>query len=264
MGERPYWAWVRRVAASGTSLTAGGQLGDNAPSLVATRRCGEFWRTDDLSDALTVDFGADVALRLLYLRFNRVASLPGGTVTHELYSDGQTPGSDAPAYSSGALTLGLEARWAQHWHLLPAEGSYRYWRVVYDLTGVGFVDLVRAEALPVWRPTHGIFPGATEDPGRRSLSRVSDVSGASFREPRRNKRRWGVNHGEVTAADKWTFEEMIELADLSGEVWLLRDPGETTYPNRAILWAELAAGGVIAQPNLPAGYQADFEIMENV
>lgn len=264
MGERAIWAWQDRVAASGTVLTATSKLGDNAAGNVADPRCGKFWRTSGLTDALLADFGSNVSLQLLYLRFSRRVDLPGGTVTHELYTDGQTPGVSTPAHTTGALTLGLEARWAQHWHLLASQGSYRYWRVVYGLSGVTFADLVRASALPIFRPGHGVFPGATQDAGSLSLVRVSEISGAKFREARPLKRRWGVNHGEIGAADKRTFEDMIETVGTDGEVWFVKDPGEATYPNRELLWGGIARGAVIAQPNLPAGFQADFEIEENV
>lgn len=144
-------AWVNRVdtAAITASSEAGNLVADNLRAQPISVR----WRTTDLNAYVDFDFGADVEIGVVALRFYRPGlGTIGGTITHTIDADGGTPGAGA-VYDSGAIDANVDADHGYHLHLLPTAATGRYWRCALDLSGPSFVDIGRAWAGPAFQPT---------------------------------------------------------------------------------------------------------------
>lgn len=150
MSENILLAWVNRV--DGAAITASNEAGNLVADNLRSQPISVRWRTTDLGAHVDVDFGTDVEIGVVALRFYRPGlSAIGGTITHTIDGDGGSAGAGVE-YDSGAIDANVDTGYGYHLHLLPTPVTGRYWRCALDLTGPSFVDIGRAWAGPAFQP----------------------------------------------------------------------------------------------------------------
>lgn len=228
----PLFSYVNHV--DGGTLSASAQSGDLSPSNMASPIIDRVWRTQTLTAYGQVDFGADKTVDCLALRFSRAVTLPtSGTVTHALDADGGTPGAGA-VYDSGAVSIGVADGYGYHLHVPASSQTARYWRFTFNITGVDFIDVVRAWAGEAFRPDPGLSEGYAD--GFSSADRVarSPRSGDAWGEQRAYKRTIAGALGGMT--DDWTTaRELSRIAGRAGEVLFCKDTAASDVGKEVVI-----------------------------
>jgi hypothetical protein len=221
-------SWVNHVDADATILSASEENGDFRVANLANPIIGRRWRALSLTAWAQADFGADVAIAALALRFCRDTAIPlAGTVTHTLDADGGTPGTGA-VYGPGATAIGTADGYGYHFHKLAAEVSARYWRFTFDLSGVSFADVGRAWAGQAWQPSRNYAVGAEDE--WRDLSKISVAprSGAEFPDERPRQRVFRLELPAILASERDTARELGRIAGTSQQILLALDPDDAS------------------------------------
>ena len=262
------FSWINHVDRSGASLSASQTAGDLTPSNMAKPQVATPWRTTSLTAWGQVDFGADVAIGCVALRFRRVnGSVPPttGTVQHQLDADGGTPGTGA-VYDSTAVALNVDAEYGYHLTVPSSEQTARYWRFTFAVSGVTFIDVGRAWAGPIFQPKHGIgFPHSDVWFDRSAVS-AALRSGVEWVDPRAFQRAIGINLGAVEEDEKASARGLMRTAGVSGQMLFCLDAA--TADNRKfdtiIGRREQNRALVHAVPSGPKLYSTTMTIRESL
>jgi hypothetical protein len=219
----PVLGVVNHVDRSGTVLTASGTTGDLTASNMANPIVGRRWRTSSLTAYCTVDFGSDVDIAVMALRFPRDTTFPtSGTVQHQLDPDGGSAGSGA-TYDSGAVSINTTDGYGYHVIVPGAEYSARYWRFTFNVSGVSFLDVGRAWAGPVYRSTYGLAFGDTDTWLDPSLLQTGARSGAEYVDALPVRRILRDGFVAVTNLERSEVREIARQAGASSQVLFTRD-----------------------------------------
>ena len=254
-------SWTNHVDAAAAVLSASSQAGDLSPSNMVNSIIGRRWRTTVLTAYAEIDFGADVQIGVLALRFPRDVALPlTASVTHALDADGGTSGAGV-AYSSGVVSLGLSDGYGYHVHIPAAVATARYWRFTFSsVSGVSYIDVGRAWAGPKWSPTHNMVFGYNDE--WMDLSRVSasERSGAEFVDERARQRGFAFSFEALSEAERDQVREMQRLIGVSRQVLLVKDSAAWTTET---LIGRLAESSPIRHTDMPI-YSKAFTIRESL
>ncbi|HEY4136499.1 MAG TPA: hypothetical protein VGO34_14940 [Alphaproteobacteria bacterium] len=253
-------SWLNHVDRPATVLTASQQAGSLSISNVADPIIGRRWRTTDLAAWGQADFGADLSVGVLLLRFPRDTAFPlAGAVTHAFDADGGTPGAGA-AFSSGPVAIGTADGYGYHVYLPPAPVVARYWRWTFAVSGVAFVDVGRAWAGEAWTPAINISYGWGDE--WQDLSRVSESarSGAEFADEIARRRVLSFGLDSLTDADRQAVREMQRIVGISKQMVFLRDP---SAPAAESILGRMAGSTPILHQSLPIFSKA-FVIRESL
>jgi hypothetical protein len=253
-------SWVNHVDRNAAILTASDEAGDLAVANLANPTVGRRWRTVSTTGWVQVDFGADVTVGVLALRFPRDTDFPtAGTVRHRLDPDGGVAGTGA-AYDSAAAAIGTAAGYGYHVHMPPTAVTARYWRFDFNVSGVTFIDVGRAWAGAAWRPTYNIALGYED--GWADLSRVSgsERSGAEFVDSRARQRAFAFALEALSDAERDDLREMQRLVGIGGQLLLVKDPDS---PATTTVLGRLAATTPLVHRNLPIHAKA-FALRESL
>ena len=220
------FSYVNHVDLDAAMLSASTQLGDNSPSNMADPIIGRRWRSGITDCHGHVDFGADVAIDVVALRFPRdetfdLAAL-GGTVRHGFDLSAGAAGTGG-AHDSGAIAIGAADGYGYHVYFPPSTVTARYWRFTFQATGVSFIDVGRAWAGPKFQPERNLAWGWGDE--WADLSRVSKAerSGAGYVDERANFRRMTLEV-PFSENDKAMARELGRVAGIRKQVLFVRDP----------------------------------------
>lgn len=221
------FSWTNHVDRSGAVLSASQTAGDLTPSNMATPQVAVFWRTTSLAAWGQVDFGADVPIGCLALRFNRQGNAvppETGTVQHQLDADGGAAGGGA-AYDSGAVAINCDALYGYHLHVPPATLTARFWRFTFaGISDVTFLDVGRAWAGNAFRPTIDVGYPSEDRWGDRSLVSTTGRAGVEWVDHRPTQRVFGVSLGAVAETDREPVRSMFRETGVSGQLLFCLDP----------------------------------------
>lgn len=258
---KPILSWVNHVDRPNAVLSASQDVGDGAVANLASPIVGRRWRTTQLTGWAQVDFGADVEVGVLALRFPRDTAFPtAGTVSHTLDADGGTPGAGA-TYDSGAVAIGAAEGYGYHVHIPATAKTARYWRFTFNVSGLSFIDVGRAWAGAAWRPTFGIAEGTDEDEWA-DLSRVSasNRSGAEFPDERARQRFLAFGLNALSDTERDDIRELQRLIGVSKQMLFVRDPDNGATET---ILGRLAQSTPIRHPNIPI-YAKAFVLRESL
>jgi hypothetical protein len=137
-----------------TVITSDSESATLPASNLMSSRYGRIWRTSAATTAyFRATFAAATSVDVLALSGCTLSSTD--TVRHRLYSsDGTTV-----LYDSGVIACGVLPGYALHVTVLSASYSATYWRcdvVATSRASLGYFDIARAWAGPVWTPSIGI------------------------------------------------------------------------------------------------------------
>lgn len=219
----PVLGVVNHVDRSGTVLTASSTSGDLSVSNIANPIVGRRWRTASMTAHVDVDFGANVTVGVLALRFPRDTTFPtSGTVRHQLDPDGGSAGSGA-TYDSGAVAVNATDGYGYHVVVPGADYSARYWRFTFGFSGLSFVDVGRAWAGPAFRSTYGLAFGDTDTWADPSLLQTGVRSGAEYVDALPVRRVLRDGFVAVANSERSDLREIIRQAGASSQVLFIRD-----------------------------------------
>lgn len=220
------FSWTNHVDRSGASLSASQTAGNLTPDNMAKPQIIIPWRTTSVTAWGQADFGADVAVGCLCLRFRRTnGSVPpsAGTVRHQLDADGGTPGAGV-AYDSTAVAINCDADYGYHLIVLSSELSARYWRFTFAVSGVSFIDVGRAWAGPAFRPTINVGYPHDDMWFDRTVISSAGRAGTEWADPRPFQRAIGVNLGAIHEDDHASIRSLMRAAGIGGQVLFCLDP----------------------------------------
>lgn len=220
-------SWFNWVDAASATLTADVEAGDLVAENLRERQGYKVWRSDGLStgatDAgLSVDFGRVREVEALAVMFPRSNDptlydepedfAASDTIRHRLSAVSAGAGE---LYDSGAVASGVLAGYGYHVVRLNAAVNARYWRIDLDAISradLGYVDVARVWAGPVWAPAIGFSFG--DGYGWGSDSSVSRASRgvAEFVDNIEPLRTWSM------ALDGLSDEEREELLEFERRV----------------------------------------------
>ena len=167
-------SWFNWVDAATATLDADAEAGDLVAENLRERQGYKAWRTDGLStgvtDAgITIDFGQVRAVEALAVMFPRTNDptlydepadfAATDTIRHRLSAVSAGAGE---LYDSGVAASGVLAGYGYHVIRLPAAVNARWWRLDLDAisrAALGYVDVTRIWAGPVWAPNVGFSFG---------------------------------------------------------------------------------------------------------
>lgn len=252
--------WVNHIDAAATVLTASQAAGDLSVSNVAHPVIGRRWRTTSLTAYGQADFGADKTIGVVALRFPRDTTFPtAGTVRHQFDADGGTAGSGA-VHDSTAISIGTADGYGYHVYILPSSVTARYWRWTFDVSGVDYVDVGRAWAGELWRPTYNIAFGYGDEWGDLSRVTVAERSGAEYVDQRSRQRMFAFGLEALSQSERDDLREMQRIVGMSMQVLFVKDPES---PAKETLIGRLAQSTPILHRDLPI-YSKAFTIRESL
>ncbi|WP_422363189.1 hypothetical protein [Pyruvatibacter mobilis] len=220
----PVLGVVNHVDRSGTVLTASDTAGDLGPSNMVNPIIARPWRTTSLTAYCTIDFGADVDIGVLALRFPRNTAFPtAGTVQHQLDPNGGSAGAGA-TYDSGAVSINTTDGYGYHVIVLGSEYSARYWHFTFNVSGVSFVDVGRAWAGPVFRSTYGLAYGDQDTWADPSLRQQGARSGAVYVDRLEPWRVMSDSFVALSNSERSDVREIARQAGVANQVIFIRDP----------------------------------------
>jgi hypothetical protein len=255
------FSWVNAVDTA-TAITSDSESATLPASNLSSSRFGRIWRTSAATTAyFRATFAAATSLDVLALSGCSLSSTD--TVRHRLYSsDGTTV-----LYDSGVIACGVLPGYALHVHVLSASYSASFWRcdvVATSRASLGYFDIKRAWAGPVWTPSIGISV-----PWDESWQDDADVvrskrSGARFVGDGPQYRTLNCTMGWLTAADKIQAKEMARVAGCRGQI-LLIPISAGDLPREAIL-GRIDRMQPVGQAfnSSPARYQQSFSISQDL
>ena len=220
------FSWTNHVDRSGATLSASSTAGDLTPSNMAAPQIAIFWRTTSLTAWGQVDFGADVSIGCLALRFHREgSSVPPetGTVQHQLDADGGAPGTGA-VYDSAAISINCDADYGYHLHVPTTAQTARYWRFTFDTPDVPFLDIGRAWAGNAFQPTIDVGYPSEDAWGDRSVVTATGRAGVEWVDSRSFQRVFGISMGAIDETDRESVRSMFRAVGLNGQILFCLDP----------------------------------------
>ena len=220
----PVLGVVNHIDRSDTVFSASSTAGDLSPSNLASTIVAERWRASSLTPHVDVDFGVNVAIGVLALRFPRDTDFPvSGTVRHQLDPDGGTAGTGA-TYDSSAVAINTTDGYGYHVIVTGTEYSARYWRFTFNVTGVSFIDVGRAWAGPAFRSTYGLAFRDGDGWLDPSLMQTGVRSGAEYVDKLPVRRVMRDGFVAVTNAERADVRNIMRQAGTSSQVLFIRDP----------------------------------------
>lgn len=252
---------VNEIDNAATVLTASSEAGDLSISNVANPIIGRVHRTTVLTAYGQADFGSDKTIGVAALVFARTAGLPlAGTVRHLFDADGGTPGTGA-AHDSTAIPIGTTDGYGYHVYVPSAVVTARYWRWVFNISGVTFIDTGRAWAGVAWLPESGVNFIDPDEWGDLSVISQSQRSGAEFVDERPRQRKMGFALHALADSDRQTVREIKRRIGISKQILCVKNPAAATKETilgRAMVTVPLAHRG---QSDL---YATTFTIRESL
>lgn len=263
------FSWTNHVDRSGAALSASQTAGDLTPSNMASPQVAIFWRTTSLTAWGQVDFGADVSIGCLALRFHREGnSVPPetGTVQHQLDADGGTAGTGA-VYDSTAISINCDPLYGYHLHVPTTAQTARYWRFTFaSITDVSFLDVGRAWAGNAFQPTIDIGYPHEDAWGDRSLVTSTGRAGVEFVDDRCFQRIFGISMGAIDATDRESVRSMLRATGLSSQLLFCLDPSTADGRKRDTIIGRRSQNRSLnrAIPSGPALYSTSLSIRESL
>ena len=220
------FSWTNHVDRSGAVLGASQTAGDLSADNMAKPQMALVWRTTSPVGYGEVDFGANVDVGCLALRFKRVGtSIPptSGTIRHLLDVEGGTPGAGG-AYDSTAVTLNVDAAYGYHLHVPLSGVTARYWRFTFDTPGAPFLDVGRAWAGNAFRPRIDVSFPYEDAWGDRSIVSAAARSGVEWIDSQPLQRSLGISLRTIHEDDRLPVRQMMRSAGTSGQILFCLDP----------------------------------------
>lgn len=253
-------SWINHVDRTAAMLSASQEISGLGVANLADSIIGRRWRTTSLTGYATIDFGANVDIEVLALRFPRDTTFPtSGTVTHVLDADGGTAGAGA-TYNSGAVAIDTAEGYGYHVHIPAALKTARYWRFTFSVTGLSYIDVGRAWAGEFWRPTYNIAFGYEDGWGDLSRISASARSGAEFVDKRERQRQFVFGLEALDSDERDDIREMQRIVGLSEQVLFVKKP---TAPAKETVIGRLEQTTPIRHTDLPIFSKA-FTIRESL
>jgi hypothetical protein len=255
------FSYENHVDRAAAVLSSSGHLGGLAPSNMAHAIVGKRCRISSLTGYGQVDFGADVDVGVLCLRFPRdTMGALAGTVRHRLDADGGTPGTGA-ADDSTAISINAVEGYGYHLYKLSAAVAARYWRFTFNASGVTYIDVGRAWAGEVFQPVRNFSYGIEDIWGDLSAVGQSPRSGAEYVDARARQRMIGFGLPNMTTADKDTVREMQRICGASQQLVFMKDPTDTS--GKEIILGRMGETNPIAHTSFPI-HATTFRIRESL
>lgn len=253
-------SWVNHIDASGVVLSASSTAGNLAVQNVADTIIGRRHRLTSETGWGQADFGANVTIGIVALRFPRDTAFPtSGTIRHQLDADGGTAGSGA-TYDSTAISIGTADGYGYHVHLLSSPVSARYYRWTFAVSGVSFIDTGRVWAGEAWRPTYNIVFGYADEWADLSRISASERSGAEYVDERPRQRAFAFGLEALSESERNDLREMQRIAGISKQVLFVKDPDS---PAKETVLGRIASSQPILHRDLPI-YTKAFTIRESL
>lgn len=255
-------AYQNEFDAASLSVTAGGEAGElnisNLQDPVVARR----WRTTDNTAIVTADFGANVSVQLVLLRFPRDTTLMdvGDGVRHWLDADGGTPGTGA-VYDSGLIATGIRPGYGYHLHVLPSAVNARYWAWRYT-TALDVIDTGRAWIGPMRQLDRNMAFGWTDHWGDLSQVSANARTGAEFVDDRDRIRRLAFQLGDMSVDDRTFVRELTRVTGIARQIVAVTDH-EDLDVGRAVILGRREQTEPIAHVR-PFRYANAFTIRESL
>lgn len=257
-------SYANHVDASGTTITASHETSPHVGSNVSTSIIGKRWRTTTLTAHLDCDFGGDVSISHVALRFPRDSTFPSGDIQHKFDPDGGSAGTGA-THDSGAVSLGLVTGYGYHLYAIGSTISARYWRFTFSsITGTSAIDVGRAWAANMFQPTLNIRFGFDDQWSDLSRVAASERSGAEYPDARARRRAmsFGMLIDSDNTSDHQDVRELKRLAGLERQVLFIKDPADANV-GKEVLIGRLARTSPITQPQFGI-FDTTFQIRESL
>lgn len=256
-------SYVNLIDAAATTLTASHETSPHTVDRLSSPIIGRRWRTETLTAHATADFGSDVSIDVVALRFPRDTTFPTtGNVQHQFDPDGGTAGAGA-THDSAAVALGAVDGYGYHLYRIGSTISARYWRFTFSgVSGVSFIDVGRAWAGEEFRPERNISYDHAD--AWNDLSRVSrnNRSGAEFVDTRPNQRNYSLALETMPDSDRQTIRELKRTAGVSGQILFVSDPDDTNL-GKEICIGRLQESTPIRHPTISL-YATTFNLLESL
>jgi hypothetical protein len=255
------FSWVNAVDTAPT-ITTDSQASTLPVTNLASSRYGRIWRTSAATTSFFLaTFAAVTSVSVLALAGCTLAATD--TVRHRLFAaDGVTV-----LYDSGVIACGVLPQFALHVQLLGASYSAGSWRcdiVAPSRNSLGYFDIARAWAGPMWTPAIGIsLPWSESWEDGANVTR-SKLSGGVFLGDGPQYRMMDAVLNWMTEADKAQAEDLARIVGTRGQVLFI--PVDTgNLPRQAIL-GRFGKMQPIAQQQktVPPRYQQNFNFIQDL
>lgn len=220
---------VDGAVVSGSSIAA-----DLAASYVTNPIIGRRARLSGGMSWLDVDFGADVTIDVVVLRFPRDTVFPlTGTITHSFDASGGTAGTGA-AHSSGAVAVGTYEGYGYHCYVPSSPVTAQYWRAAFDVPNA-FIDIGRAWAGSKFVPERNVQYGYSDAWIDRSSITTAGRSGAEYADEKQRQRAFSFLLAYLGEDDRSAVREIIRANGISKQLLLITNPEASDLGREALI-----------------------------
>jgi hypothetical protein len=252
---------TNNVDAATTIASASAVAGDLGASNMANPIVGIRCRLSSGTAYIEFDFGSNVSIDVLALRFPRDTAFPTtGTITHTLDADGGTPGSGA-ALDTGAVSIGTYEGYGYHFYFPASTVTARYWRATFNVSN-SFIDIGRAWAGEIFRPETNIRYGYQDEWGDLSTVTAAQRSGAEYVDEKDRQRSFSFDTQELSESEKNTLREGLRKAGIANQVLAVIKPGASDLGREGVI-GRLVQTSPLIQPRFNR-YSAPLRIRESL